>query len=283
MVAGCKVFPYDPRMPCVWCDGKWIDDGQLSIAADDRGLLHGLGAFETMLAVDGAIRHVGKHLSRLQKSVDLLGLPSLENIDIGAVVTELCAKNHCDTGRARIRLTLTAGEGTLRNLQPGATARIIISAVSCPPQYDSLRVITLPWLRNDRSPLAGLKTTSYAENLVALDWARQRGADEGVFFNTSGHLCEGTTSTVVLVVAGSLFTPPLSSGCLPGVMREVLIESAVKQGIPLIEQEISRELFSQAEAIVFTSATRGVVAASACDGKNFTIPDWLRPLMQACF
>ena len=270
-------------MPCVWCDGKWIDDGVLSIAADDRGLLHGLGAFETMLAVDGEIRHAGKHLSRLRKSVDLLGLPSLENINLGNVVAELCAKNHCDNGRARIRLTLTAGEGTLRSLQPGATARIIISALPCAPQIDSLRAITLPWLRNDRSPLAGLKTTSYAENLVALDWARQRGAAEGVFFNTSGHLCEGTTSNVFLVIAGSLFTPPLSSGCLPGVMREVLIEAAPKHGIPLREQDISREFFAQAEAMLFTSATRGVVSASACDGKNFTMPDWLRTLMQACF
>ena len=270
-------------MPCVWYDGKWIDDGLLLVAADDRGLLHGLGAFETMLAVDGVIRHVGKHLMRLQKSVDLLGLPSVEKIDLDTVVAELCVKNHCETGQARIRLTLTAGEGALRNLRSGGSARIIISAVPCLPQNDSLCAITLPWLRNDRSPLAGLKTTSYAENLVALDWARQQGADEGIFFNTSGHLCEGATSNVFLVVAGALLTPSLHSGCLPGVMREVLIESALKHGIPLMEQDISRELFAQAEAILFTSAARGIVAARSCDGKNLTIPDSLRPLMHACF
>ena len=82
----------------------------------------------------------------------------------------------------------------------------------------------MPWPRNERGALAGLKTTSYAENVVALAYAAERGATEAVFANTAGHLCEGTGSNVFYVVEGELRTPTLAAGCLAGISRALLLE-----------------------------------------------------------
>ena len=82
----------------------------------------------------------------------------------------------------------------------------------------------MPWPRNERGALAGLKTTSYAENVVALAYARERGGTEAVFANLAGHLCEGTGSNVCYVVGGELRTPSLASGCLAGITRALLLE-----------------------------------------------------------
>ena len=82
----------------------------------------------------------------------------------------------------------------------------------------------MPWPRNERGALAGLKTTSYAENVVALAHAAERGATEAVFANLPGHLCEGTGSNVFYVVDGELRTPTLASGCLAGITRALLLE-----------------------------------------------------------
>jgi branched-chain amino acid aminotransferase len=90
-------------------------------------------------------------------------------------------------------------------------------------------------VRNERSSVAGLKTTSYAENVVAVSEAYRLGADEAVLANTVGDLCEGTASNVFVERGGELVTPPLSSGCLAGITRELLLEWAAAAGLPVRE------------------------------------------------
>ena len=82
----------------------------------------------------------------------------------------------------------------------------------------------MPWPRNERGALAGVKSTSYAENVVALAYAAERGATEAVFPNLQGHLCEGTGSNVFYVLDGELRTPTLASGCLAGITRALILE-----------------------------------------------------------
>ncbi|MFC7502105.1 aminotransferase class IV, partial [Nocardioides sp. GCM10030258] len=89
---------------------------------------------------------------------------------------------------------------------------------------ETTAVITVPWPRNERGALAGLKTTSYAENVVALEAARAKGATEAIFANLAGNLCEGTGTNVFYVVDGELRTPTLASGCLAGVTRDLVLE-----------------------------------------------------------
>jgi len=122
------------------------------------------------------------------------------------------------------------------------------------------RVHLGPWVRNEHGALTGLKTTSYAENAKALAVAHRRGCTEALFRNTAGHLCEGTGTNVFLVVDDVLVTPPLSSGCLAGVTRGLLLElvDVVERDVALDEIEVASEAF-------LSSATRDVSSIAAVD------------------
>jgi branched-chain amino acid aminotransferase len=108
--------------------------------------------------------------------------------------------------------------------------------------------------------LAGLKTVSYAENVVALRFARQRGAEEAIFGNVAGRLCEGTGTNVYIAVGGRMLTPPLTSGCLAGVTRELLLELGVVE-----EQDLPLAALAEADEAFLTSSTRDVQAIASVD------------------
>ena len=249
----------------IWSKGEWVEEMLFCLSSSDRGLLHGMGAFETMLAIDGVIQHRVKHVRRLQGAIERMGLCDVSGYDFSEIARDLCEKNSCASGRARLRLTVTAGEGTLAQQAPGDGAMVWMTAQALAATAPTCTVVTLPWTRNERSALAGLKTTSYAENLVALQWARAQGADEGLFFNTRDELCEACNANVFVRIEGVWHTPALASGCLPGVMREVILES----DRVIHESIITREQFARAEEMFLTSAIRGVVPVSSCDGREW--------------
>jgi branched-chain amino acid aminotransferase len=124
-------------------------------------------------------------------------------------------------------------------------------------------VITVSWPRNERGALAGLKTTSYAENVVAREHARAMSAEEALFGNTVGNLCEGTGSNVFVGVDGQLLTPPLASGCLAGVTRELLLELA----LPTVEADVSMSALGEVDEAFLTSSTRDVQPIGTIDGR----------------
>jgi branched-subunit amino acid aminotransferase/4-amino-4-deoxychorismate lyase len=254
-------------MPMIWSRGEWYEDEDFVLSVYDRGLLHGLGAFETMLALDGVIQYGGKHLRRLQGAIERMGLCDVSAYDFLQIGRELCEKNQCASGRARLRLTVTAGEGSLSEKGPGAGATVWMTATPLAATVSTLKVVTLPWTRNERSALAGMKTSSYAENLLGLQWARAQGADEGIFFNTRDELCEACTANVFVRLDGLWHTPKLDSGCLPGVMREVILE----RDASIRESVITLDQVARAEEMFLTSAIRGVIPVSCCDGSNLLI------------
>jgi len=132
-----------------------------------------------------------------------------------------------------------------------------------PPTTD---VAVVPWTRNERAATAGLKTTSYADNVVALRYAHDRGAAEAIFANTRGEVCEGTGSNVFFEYDGALVTPPLDSGCLAGITRELLIEWLRDDGVPVHELATPMAAFHRTREAFITSTTRGVLPIRAIDG-----------------
>jgi branched-chain amino acid aminotransferase len=131
---------------------------------------------------------------------------------------------------------------------------------AAPPWPPSARLVTVPWTRNERSATAGLKTTSYADNVVALRYAKAHGADEAIFADTRGRICEGTGTNIFLVVNGLLVTPTLATGCLAGITRELVCEL-----ITVMEADASREVLADAEEAFITSSTRDVQPVSQVD------------------
>ena len=127
-------------------------------------------------------------------------------------------------------------------------------------------VVTAPWTRNETGALAGLKTTSYAENVRALRWAVERGATEAIFANTRGELCEGTGTNVFVVVDGQVQTPPLSSGCLAGVTRGLVLELA-----DVCEADLPIDILRTADEVFLTSTTRDVQGLTSVDGRRLEV------------
>jgi branched-chain amino acid aminotransferase len=130
----------------------------------------------------------------------------------------------------------------------------------------SVAVHTVPWTRNEHGALAGIKTTSYAENVRALAFAKARGGSEALFANTAGHLCEGTGSNVFVVVGSRILTPPLSSGCLAGVTRALVLEAT-----DAVEQDLPIGVLRSADEVFLTSTGRDVQPVHRVDGR-FLVP-----------
>ncbi|MCV2394517.1 aminotransferase class IV [Actinotalea sp. M2MS4P-6] len=218
----------------VWVDGRLRDPAEPAISAVDHGITVGDGVFETCQAVDGQAFALSRHLRRLTRSARGLGLddPDLDEVRAGIAAV---LDGRPDLGR--IRITVTAGVGPLGSTRSGGrqTVVVVAGAAGAPRPVRSVRV---PWVRNERSPLTGLKTTSYAENVVAVAAATKVGADESWLANTRGELCEGTGSNVFVEVGGELLTPPLSSGCLAGITRELVLEWSAQAGLPVREQTL---------------------------------------------
>ncbi len=255
-------------MTQLWCNGEWLDSDDFPIAPMDRGAVLGLGLFETILALDGVPVFADRHLARLRMGCQRLGW-EISLPDLQETAGELLVMSKLTSGRARVRLAVTGGSGSLNDLTAGCDRVVFIIARSLDHAPASLTVNLSPWSRNERSPLAGLKCASYAENLVALDHARRQGFDETVFLNTAGHLCEAATANLFLVKSGTLHTPSIQSGCLPGITRAVVIELAARHGIACEERVTGLDDLHSADEIFLTSSTRGLVAVSRFGDRIF--------------
>ncbi|MDB6079509.1 MAG: 4-amino-4-deoxychorismate lyase [Akkermansiaceae bacterium] len=253
-------------MSWIWCDGSFRQ-GTLEVSAADRGLCHGLGAFETLLALDGGAVAVDLHFKRLADAVNRLGLVRVDREEAGDAIPELLERCGLAKGRARVRIAVTAGSGDLRELTAGPDGRVWIMAAACPAPPKSLTLATVPYPRNELSPLAGLKAASYAENLIALNFARKKGADEALFLNTCGDVCEAATANLFAIIGGAVVTPTLESGCLPGTARARVLQLADSLGFETSERDLLPGELMRASGVFLTSATRGVVEVAAIDGQ----------------
>lgn len=243
-----------------------LGDPECATLLHDRALTHGLGVFETLLAANGQLVRPDLHLERLMAGCARLGIPAPDEkavlTELEPVVADLMAP------RARARVMRTAGPGGLRNLS-GDSPQTVLSVEALGPMPDSITVATSPWPRNEGSPIAGVKCSSYAENLIALDHARRAGVDELIFPNTRGMLCEAATANVFVVADGRLLTPPVASGCLPGTTRQRVMEWAPPLGIEVVERPIPMDEARQADGLCLTSSTRGVVRVTRWDDRVF--------------
>jgi branched-subunit amino acid aminotransferase/4-amino-4-deoxychorismate lyase len=243
--------------------------------------MHGLGLFETILAVDGEPIFAERHLARLRDGCERLGW-RIEIPNLREIASALIAHNDVAQGRARIRLAISGGTGTVYDLALGADHIVWMTAVPAPQPPPATTALLSPWVRNERSALAGLKCASYAENLVALEHAARLGFEETVFLNTAGHLCEAATSNLFLVKDGGIFTPSLDTGCLPGITRSVVIELAARLGIQSTECGLNTADLDAADEIFLTSSIRGLMGVSRF-GERHLVPGPVTGMLRAAW
>jgi branched-chain amino acid aminotransferase len=237
-----------------WLDGAVVDLDSARVSVLDHGLTVGDGVFETAKVVDGVPFALTRHLRRLAASAAGLGLVPPPEASVRAAVAATLSANADVLGSPqRLRITLTGGTAPLGSERGDAGPTLVVALAPLRAWAPTAKAVVVPWTRNERAATAGLKTTSYADNVVALARAKAEGGTEALLANTVGDLCEGTGSNVFVVLDGELVTPPLSSGCLAGVTRALVLEwtGAAERDLPLAALETASEVF-------LTSSTRDV-------------------------
>jgi branched-chain amino acid aminotransferase len=256
------------RLPAMraWVNGRLLDDpAEPALTVDDHGVTVGDGVFEAVKVVDGVPFALSRHLERLARSARGMRLPE---VDLDAVRRAVAAVlEGQDLPLGKVRITCTAGRSPLGSGRDDRPPTLIVVADSLQRRPDSVAVVTVPWPRNERGALAGLKTTSYAENVLALAHAAERGAGEAIFANLAGNLCEGTGSNVFYVLDGELRTPSLASGCLAGISRALFLEW---YGAREVDEPV--QVLTEASEVFLVSTTRDVQAVHRCDGRDLDAP-----------
>ena len=252
----------------VWLDGALVDEAHALVSESDHGLTVGDGGFETLRTYGGRPFAVRRHLARLAASAAVMGLPEPDGDRLRVALDQVLAAHLPAHGGAdgavdaTLRITVTSGPGPAGSARGDAGPTVVVTCAPLPVWPPTVDVAVAPWPRNERSALAGAKTTSYGENVVALAWARARGATEAVFANLAGDLCEGTGSNVVVAAGGRLVTPPLQSGCLAGVTRALLVEAC-----GVVEENLPLSALAGASEAFLASTTREVQPIRAVDGR----------------
>lgn len=247
-----------------WLDGAVLPTAQAVVPVTDHGLTVGDGVFETMKVLDGTPFALSRHLRRLWRSAGALGLDvGLSDDELRAACTAvISAARSAGAEVGRLRLTVTGGPGPAGSERGTDGATVLLVTGPRPTWAPTAAVATVPFTRNPTGGLAGVKSTSYAENVLALARAHEAGAGEAIFADVQGRLSEGTGSNVVVGRGGRLLTPSLATACLAGITRELVLEVCDVEETEALTLDDLR----QADEAFLTSSTRDVQPISAVDG-----------------
>jgi branched-chain amino acid aminotransferase len=253
-----------------WVNGELVDPAAPAITAVDHGVTVGDGVFETCKVVDGVPFALERHARRLDRSMAGLGLPPADHSIIGIGIKAVLAGEPIAYGR--LRYTVTGGVGPLGSDRDSSPLTYIVTAGPQAVNPETGKLVVVPWTRNEHSATAGLKTTSYAENVVALAYAKERGGVEALFANSVGNLCECTGSNVFVVVDGEILTPDLQSGPLAGVTRDLVIEWCREEGLTVHAEPLPMSILTHAAEVFITSSVKDVMAVHAVDDHPVVAP-----------
>ena len=260
---------YNNKEGLIWLNGEFVQEFDARVSVFDHGLLTGDGVFETLIAYDNNPFAYTRHYRRLERSAKAFNL----NVPDINLIRNACVKvlDSSSIFPARLRITITGGVAPLGSEKGRSEENVIIASNIAPVQPDFSDVITVSFPRNEHGALSGLKTTSYGENVIALAQAHSVGAKEAIFGNVSGNLCEGTGSNIFVSHQGKLITPPLSSGCLAGVTRSLVIEICERFRIPVSEENLKIDSLENVEFAFLTSTLREVQPIETINGIKLPI------------
>jgi branched-chain amino acid aminotransferase len=247
----------------IWLDGRLYDDPQqATITGTDHGLVAGDGVFETLKVTERGAFAVRRHLNRLSRSAAALHLPAPDHGQIRKAIDAVLEGR--DFPRGKLRITLAGGRGPLGSEAAYGPPTLIVALAPADATAPLATIVTAPWTRNEHGALAGVKSISYAENVRALSYAAEHDATEAIFLNTAGLICEGTGSNIFLVFGNTIITPPLSSGPLAGITRELIMEWS-----SVAERDVTQDEAMKADEVFITSSMRDIQAIERWDDQIF--------------
>ena len=224
--------------PVIFQDNRYITADRAVISPFDPGFMHGDGIFETIRLYQGLPFKLELHRQRLERGLEVLDIPKPEMIDkLADIITHLSSRNHLQNIQGMVRIMISRGQEAT-----GPTVIIQASPLDIKEirkRQQGMKTIILPWKRDPNNPLLGIKTMNYLENKHGRKLAVRQGADEGIFLNHDGELCEGTFSNLFLVGRDFVVTPPIEAGLLPGITRKTIIECCRRAGVDCREEGVN--------------------------------------------
>ncbi len=262
----------------VYLNGSLVARSQARVSAFDHGFLYGYGLFETMRAYRGKIFRLDRHLQRLMDSSGILGMADgLADIDLGRACTDTLAANRLTD--ARLRLTVSRGEVTsFPGVNDHTIPTVLVAATpySPPPPVVYTRGYTAgiaSLRRQSHSVLSEIKSTNYLLSILAKMESERAGLDEALLLNEQGLIAEGSISNLFFVRGELLLTPPVVSGILPGVTREVVMELARALAIDSHEVDIKQVDIQNFDEAFLTNSVLEImplVRIRKADGETLT-------------
>jgi branched-subunit amino acid aminotransferase/4-amino-4-deoxychorismate lyase len=265
----------------VFLNGQMLPPEQATVRADDAGLLHAVGLFETMAAAHSRVFRLQQHLDRLAGSAKHLGLArELDTAELADAVRKTIEHNGIE--QARIRLTVTAGP-LMAAGEGQAPQRTVLVQPSPPTQYDpnyferGITAVIAQAAANPFDPMGGHKTLNYWPRLRSLRQAAEQGAGEALWLNVSNHVASGAVSNVFAVKDGELLTPfargeevkdALPAPVLPGITREAILDLAQQESIPVTRRMMSVEELLDSDEVFLTNSSWLVLPVTQIEQKQ---------------
>lgn len=276
-----------------WYAGRWAPPAELALPLDDRGLLLADGLFETLLIEAGSPRLLDEHLLRWQRSAALLAMaPPPGRAVLDPLIAEAIERLGLGTGAAALRLNWSRGDGggagrgiDLPTSGPSAElGRFWLQLTPLQPRFGAITaIVSQVERRNAHSLLSRCKTFAYGQAIQARLEARRAGAEDALLLSSAGGLCCGTTATLMLRRGGTWLTPPLSSGCLPGVMRARALQLGLAREEPLEPHDLTR---NDGPAVLLNSlgcqAIRALDGRPLAPGSDYSTEAFFRDLLDRC-
>lgn len=255
-------------------NGRFIENGNFVVSADNRGLRYGDGLFETMKFAKGRIALEAYHFERLLTGMNTLKIerPPLMTVDyLRDQVLRTLSRNKI-TGRARIRLMVFRGDGGL--FEAGGQGGGWIIQVWPLEDEDAINANGLllgvyDEGRKSNDALANLKSNNYLVYVMAALHAKANRWNDCLVLNTQGRVCDSAIANLFWTRSGRIYTVPLSEGCIAGVMRRHLIDILLRQEAPVIEQPVTLDELLQADELFLTNAVKGIRWVGELNGKTF--------------
>ena len=232
------------------------------------GLICGWGLFTTVKIVQGEAFAYERHWRRVEKDAGITRLPlTYSGAKVRVNLQEVIRANKVIDGCARIYLVWN-DVGIWKSSEERPEVDLVITTADLPAYPDLVRLTVREHGRHASSPLAGVKTISWLNSVWAASEAHREGFDEVVMLNERGEVSECTAANLFVVKNEKVFTPPLSSGCLEGVTRGVLMEIASEAGTSVGEQTLRMEDLLSADEVFITSTNRNVIGVKEIAGQT---------------
>jgi branched-chain amino acid aminotransferase len=259
--------------PLIFHNDRILPLQEARLSPGQMGLLMGWGVFTTLRIYQGFPFAFDRHWARMVHDAERLGVTlPYEQEAVRAAVIRLAEANHRPEGMARLSFVKNHGGLWAQADDRPATDLLVFTRelVAWPTAH---RLKLQPNAVFSASRLAGAKMLSWVQNAALYERAHVEGFDDALLLNEKGHLAECTSANVFLIHNGKVLTPPLSSGCLPGITREVLQEVIRRAGLELHEQDLAPEDLSSAEEVFISSTTREVAAVGSISPQwNYEAP-----------